>query len=192
LSSAHPLTTSLPAPPRAARPAQALPVAPKAAPLRRSAPPVVGQPVVTPVRHSPASAPLPAPVSHSTGAGTPVQRGHAPSPTPPRPAMTGAAPAQPVVPAAPSVVRIQRRAAPAPQAAQPATQAKSRQTQQAEQTQQTEWMECEPPPPFEVRELNDHQLDELTHRLIDRVTRKVRTELRLDRERIGKLRDPRR
>jgi hypothetical protein len=44
---------------------------------------------------------------------------------------------------------------------------------------------------FDPRSLTDFQLDELTHRLIGRITRLVRTELRLDRERIGKLRDPR-
>ncbi|MCR0991634.1 hypothetical protein NRM28_29995, partial [Streptomyces albidoflavus] len=41
------------------------------------------------------------------------------------------------------------------------------------------------------RELTDFQLDELVHRIIGRVTRLVRTELRMDRERIGRLRDPR-
>ncbi|WP_276622013.1 extensin [Streptomyces gilvus] len=45
---------------------------------------------------------------------------------------------------------------------------------------------------FDPRELTDFQLDELVHRIIGRVTRLIRTELRLDRERIGKLRDPRR
>lgn len=45
---------------------------------------------------------------------------------------------------------------------------------------------------FDPRSLTDFQLDELTHRLISRITRLIRTELRLDRERIGKLRDPRR
>ncbi|MDC2951922.1 hypothetical protein PO613_33910, partial [Streptomyces heilongjiangensis] len=44
---------------------------------------------------------------------------------------------------------------------------------------------------FDPRTLSDFQLDELTHRLIGRITRLVRTELRLDRERIGRLRDPR-
>ena len=46
--------------------------------------------------------------------------------------------------------------------------------------------------PFDPRALTEFQLDELTHKLIGRITRLVRTELRLDRERIGKLRDPRR
>lgn len=45
---------------------------------------------------------------------------------------------------------------------------------------------------FDARELSDGQLDELTHRLIGPITRLLRTELRMDRERIGRLRDPRR
>ncbi|WP_326653193.1 MULTISPECIES: hypothetical protein [unclassified Streptomyces] len=45
---------------------------------------------------------------------------------------------------------------------------------------------------FDARHLTDGQVDELTHRLIGPMTRLLRTELRLDRERIGKLRDPRR
>ncbi|MFJ4205651.1 hypothetical protein ACIP2Y_39285 [Streptomyces sviceus] len=45
---------------------------------------------------------------------------------------------------------------------------------------------------FDPRDLTDFQLDELVHRIIGRVTRLIRTELRMDRERIGKLRDPRR
>ncbi|MEU9417951.1 hypothetical protein [Streptomyces sp. NPDC048272] len=44
---------------------------------------------------------------------------------------------------------------------------------------------------FDPRELTEFQLDELVHRIIDRVTRLVRAELRMDRERIGRLRDPR-
>ncbi|MFC4650981.1 extensin, partial [Streptomyces mangrovi] len=47
------------------------------------------------------------------------------------------------------------------------------------------------PAPFDPRSLTDFQLDELTHRLTGRITRLLRTELRLDRERIGRLRDPR-
>ncbi len=45
---------------------------------------------------------------------------------------------------------------------------------------------------FDARKLSDGQLDELTHRLISPLTRLLRAELRLDRERIGRLRDPRR
>ncbi|MGW2279187.1 hypothetical protein [Streptomyces sp. NPDC001770] len=45
---------------------------------------------------------------------------------------------------------------------------------------------------FDPKELTEFQLDALAHQLIGRITRLIRTELRLDRERIGKLRDPRR
>ncbi|WP_328318690.1 hypothetical protein [Streptomyces sp. NBC_00388] len=45
---------------------------------------------------------------------------------------------------------------------------------------------------FDARDLSDGQVDELTHRLIGPITRLLRTELRMDRERIGRLRDPRR
>jgi hypothetical protein len=45
---------------------------------------------------------------------------------------------------------------------------------------------------FDARTLSDGQVDELTHRLIGPLTRLLRTELRLDRERIGRLRDSRR
>ncbi|MEW1720635.1 hypothetical protein [Streptomyces sp. NPDC093109] len=44
---------------------------------------------------------------------------------------------------------------------------------------------------FRPRELQEDQMTELVHRLVGPLTRLLRTELRLDRERIGKLRDPR-
>ncbi|MCM2422387.1 hypothetical protein [Streptomyces sp. RKAG293] len=44
---------------------------------------------------------------------------------------------------------------------------------------------------FTPRELKEDQVAELAHRLIEPMTRLLRTELRHDRERIGKLRDPR-
>ncbi|MBT3152618.1 extensin [Streptomyces sp. CHD11] len=44
---------------------------------------------------------------------------------------------------------------------------------------------------FDPRALSDGQIDELTHRLLGPLTRLLRTELRMDRERIGRLRDPR-
>ncbi|MFE5111331.1 hypothetical protein [Streptomyces sp. NPDC056663] len=53
------------------------------------------------------------------------------------------------------------------------------------------------PPPryaaveFDAGKLEDHQLDELVHRIIGRIIRLIRIELRMDRERIGKLRDSR-
>ncbi|MGW0792085.1 hypothetical protein ACWD04_28655 [Streptomyces sp. NPDC002911] len=52
------------------------------------------------------------------------------------------------------------------------------------------------PPPsvtsqFKPRELKEDQMAELVHRMIGPMTRLLRTELRLDRERVGRLRDPR-
>ncbi|NGO72248.1 hypothetical protein [Streptomyces boncukensis] len=44
---------------------------------------------------------------------------------------------------------------------------------------------------FDPKYLTDFQLDELAHQLIGRITRLIRTELRMDRERIGRLRDDR-
>lgn len=44
---------------------------------------------------------------------------------------------------------------------------------------------------LDPRKLTEFQLDELVHRIIGRITRLVRAELRMDRERIGRLRDPR-
>ncbi|PKV83408.1 hypothetical protein BX283_0910 [Streptomyces sp. TLI_146] len=44
---------------------------------------------------------------------------------------------------------------------------------------------------FDPRALSEFQLDALVHRIIGRITRLIRTELRMDRERIGRLRDPR-
>ncbi|MGW6316630.1 hypothetical protein [Streptomyces sp. NPDC055099] len=45
---------------------------------------------------------------------------------------------------------------------------------------------------FDPKDLTDFQIDELVHLMIGRITRLVRTELRMDRERIGRLRDDRR
>ncbi|MCZ0997143.1 hypothetical protein O1M63_01965 [Streptomyces mirabilis] len=45
---------------------------------------------------------------------------------------------------------------------------------------------------FDPRSLTQGQIDELTHKMAGPITRLLRTELRLERERIGKLRDPRR
>ncbi|WP_037686403.1 hypothetical protein [Streptomyces aureocirculatus] len=45
---------------------------------------------------------------------------------------------------------------------------------------------------FDPKALTDFQVDELVHRMIGRITRLVRTELRMDRERTGRLRDDRR
>ncbi|MFJ8022590.1 hypothetical protein [Streptomyces sp. NPDC096311] len=48
------------------------------------------------------------------------------------------------------------------------------------------------PVDFDPRSLTQGQVDELTYKMAGSITRLLRTELRLERERIGKLRDPRR
>jgi hypothetical protein len=45
---------------------------------------------------------------------------------------------------------------------------------------------------FDPLQLTDFQLDALVRRLVDPLTQMLRTDLRLDRERIGRLRDFRR
>ncbi|MGP4004436.1 hypothetical protein [Streptomyces sp. 8N706] len=44
---------------------------------------------------------------------------------------------------------------------------------------------------MDPRTLTDGQLDELARRLINPLSRLLRAELRYDRERVGRLRDPR-
>ncbi|WP_307170636.1 hypothetical protein [Streptomyces sp. B3I7] len=102
------------------------------------------------------------PTTPRPGLGAPVQRA-TPHSAPQAPAV---APAPKPAPAPPPTPRVQRRAA---LHAVPDEQAT----------------------PADHRELTDSELDELTHRLIGRVTRLLRTELRMDRERVGRLRDPR-
>jgi hypothetical protein len=61
-------------------------------------------------------------------------------------------------------------------------------------------VEEEPPPAytaiadggFDPRDLTDFQLDALVRRLFDPLSQMLRTDLRHERERVGRLRDPRR
>ncbi|MFE9768357.1 extensin [Streptomyces sp. NPDC005808] len=138
----------------------------------------------------------------------PVQRAQATPPTPPTSTPTPAS-------APPTPVRVQRRVSEAPPAhAPPVPPPGSRGAPAASRSGTADFRPrelddrqideladrmAEPigqrmdvTAKFDPRKLTSHQLDELTHRLIGRVTRLVRTELRMDRERIGKLRDPRR
>ncbi|MER7341287.1 hypothetical protein ABT403_26005 [Streptomyces sp. NPDC000075] len=105
------------------------------------------------------------------------------------------------VPAIPHLPPVLPAPAPAPT---PAPAPAPRIIQRAEPTPRTAHTENtahpahnrpRPPAPadgtFNPRSLTEFQLDELAHRLIGRITRQLRTELRLDRERVGKLRDPR-
>ncbi|SCD65654.1 hypothetical protein GA0115251_117131, partial [Streptomyces sp. TverLS-915] len=162
-----------------------------AVPLRRAparttgAPPAVARPF--PAR------PLPVP---SSTAATPAPEENTAPPAPPAP-KEKAPPAPTPVPLAvqraaaqlptsartttpPQSPTVQRRAAPLPPPGEPRTE-----------TKRTGEPAPAPGTSFDPRALNDFQLDELTHRLTGRITRLLRTELRLDRERVGRLRDPR-
>ncbi|WP_019884201.1 hypothetical protein [Streptomyces purpureus] len=120
---------------------------------------------------SAASVPTPLPVLSPTAAASPtVQR----TPHPPAPL-----PISPTAAASPTVQRTPQQEPPPPYSPHPPVTAPN-----------------EPPPAytpvdFDARALTGAQVDELTHRLIGPLTRLLRTELRLDRERIGRLRDSR-
>ncbi|MFI5470287.1 hypothetical protein ACIA6D_08685 [Streptomyces cacaoi] len=166
-----------------------LPPMPESAPA--AAPPAVPAPVVQ-------RRPLPAPVSAATAPVRPA--------TPPAPPVP-AAQASPVpMPASMPVPTPAPR--PLPAAPTPPTPVVQRRAGTPPRTPSKPPRGAAGPPPgadrgagdpahpqahpgFDPRALTDFQLDELTHRLTGRITRLLRTELRLDRERIGRLRDPR-
>ncbi|MFF3740735.1 hypothetical protein [Streptomyces sp. NPDC002566] len=120
----------------------------------------------------------PTPVPPALAAVQRVPAPHNPTPaaiTPPLPTPNHtAAPAQAPAPAPAPAPRAKSSTKPAPTTSAPTTTPPD-----------------PTPAPFDPRALTDFQLDELTHRLTGRITRLLRTELRLDRERIGRLRDPR-
>ncbi|MEU0118762.1 extensin [Streptomyces bobili] len=147
---------------------------PVAVQLRRTAPGADARPVVQPRRAVPPAA-LPV---------LPAAR----APLPPLPPV----PAPPPPRATPAAPPVQRTPAPT---APPTTPSPGH----AHADAPPPYSESAPPPAysevprggFDPRALTDFQLDELTHRLTGRITRLLRTELRLDRERVGRLRDPR-
>ena len=122
----------------------------------------------------------------------PVQRASAslsPSATPPFPGFTAAAPR--------SAFTVQRNDAPGPgplpaRASTSAATSTSTSASASKKDKDKDEKAKEQGSEFDARKLSDGQLDELTHRLISPLTRLLRAELRLDRERIGRLRDPRR
>ncbi|MFI2049505.1 extensin [Streptomyces purpureus] len=124
---------------------------------------------------SAAPVPTPLPVLSPTAAASPtVQRTPQRTPHPPAPL-----PISPTAAAPPTVQRTPQQEPPPPYSPHPPVTAPN-----------------EPPPAytpvdFDARALTGAQVDELTHRLIGPLTRLLRTELRLDRERIGRLRDSR-
>ncbi|MFD9321230.1 hypothetical protein ACFWDQ_26790 [Streptomyces sp. NPDC060053] len=183
-------------------------------PLRRTAPgAAAGQPVAHPyptpdlpptpatqaTQATQAAPPIPvvqrrplpaAPVSAATA---PVRPATSPAPhaTPASPALAAPVPmpmAPLPIPATPPTSVVQRRTAPPP----PAPTKPLRAAALPADGEQAAASQASAHPGFDPRRLTDFQLDELTHRLTGRITRLLRTELRLDRERIGRLRDPRR
>lgn len=140
-----------------------------AAVQRAAASPAAPQPPVH--AHSLAYPSTPLPPTTASRTSPTVQRDAAATPAP-----TPTAPAPTPPPAATS-----RTARTSSQTRDSGTQTKRTTTSTATQTAG-----------FDARSLTEGQFDELVHRLIGPLTRLLRTEFRLDRERIGKLRDPRR
>ncbi|MFD8793368.1 extensin [Streptomyces vinaceus] len=173
------MTTAVPLTP--ARGATA-PVRPLA--VQRLADPGVPRAASAPVQRAPL--PVPAPKARPAAAVLPVQRFSAtplvaPRTAPPTTTRTTTPTATPPPPTPPPPRSVQRAPEPRP-----------RKTSTAPPTHTAH---TRAPAPdggsFNPRSLTEFQLDELTHRLVGRITRQLRTEFRLDRERIGKLRDPR-
>ncbi|WP_175647662.1 extensin [Streptomyces cyaneochromogenes] len=142
-------------------------------------------PVVTPVPPQPATPVMPVQRFPSTPHVPPVTRA-APAPAPP--------PSPPVVQRAPepgpnrtSAAPTSRRTPLSPSRHTDSPPSTADPTDRTDRTDRTP----APGPAFDPRSLTDFQLDDLTHRLVGRITRHLRTELRLDRERVGRLRDPR-
>lgn len=152
-----------------------------AAVQRLSVPPAagLGLPRTAPVTgHLPAAAPAPVamPVARPAPAGPPgatsARPAAGPAPAVQRaPGAASAAPPRPTPPPrpAPPPAAVQRSGGP-PVVARTASP----------ETESTDPLR-----------LTEFQLDQLSHQLIGRVARLLRTELRLDRERIGRLRDSR-
>lgn len=155
--------TASPAPAVQRRPLPA-PGAAGGAPVRPAAPP---SPLAPPAQAAPVPVPVPLPVP------TPAPR---PLPAPPTP---------------PAPVVQRRNAAPPPALRTPPRGAGGPPPGGDQGAADPAHAHAHPRPGFDPRALTDFQLDELTHRLTGRITRLLRTELRLDRERIGRLRDPR-
>ncbi|MGW8783505.1 hypothetical protein ACWGNM_36345 [Streptomyces sp. NPDC055796] len=208
LAPARALTSSLPS---AARPVRSLlpqakpavrlvPAVPPAVPVRplavqrladpkpRTVPGAEGTAAHHPsVRRRPLPVAAPnAPEAQPAVAVMPVQRFSATPHLPPVPHTP------PPPPPAPALRTVQRAAEPAPLRTTTTHPGQTTQTARTVQTAQPRGDAPTPDPAFNPRSLTEFQLDELTHRLISRITRQLRTEFRLDRERIGKLRDPRR
>ncbi|MFI0814964.1 hypothetical protein ACH4TX_05425 [Streptomyces sp. NPDC021098] len=144
-----------------------------------------GTPSAPPVQRRAVPQGGPAHVAAPRGAWPPAPHVSPPSPSP-SPSPTGV----------PAPTPVQRDAAltPAPTPPPPPPQIRTTRTAstQTKETGGGSGKRAAERVAFDARALTDGQFDELVHRLIGPLTRLLRTEFRLDRERIGKLRDPRR
>ncbi|MFD9234094.1 hypothetical protein ACFWB3_02300 [[Kitasatospora] papulosa] len=120
-----------------------------------------------------------APARSVPAAALPVQR--APEAQAARPPQPPIAPPPPVRTPAPAPARVTSP----PRATSVAVQRSSSGSSTADRPAPSVTSQLKP------RDLKEDQVAELVHRLIGPMTRMLRAELRLDRERIGKLRDPR-
>ncbi|MDX3302068.1 hypothetical protein PV373_08735 [Streptomyces sp. ME02-7008A] len=163
-----------------AAPAPALPPASGHTPRTPAAPaaPVASAPVARPFRSPVVSL---APARSVPAAALPVQR--APEAQAARPSQPPIAPPPPVRTPAPAPAPA--RVTSPPRATSVAVQRSSSGSSAADKPAPSVTSQLKP------RDLKEDQVAELVHRLIGPMTRMLRAELRLDRERIGKLRDPR-
>ncbi|MFD8866494.1 extensin [Streptomyces sp. NPDC059590] len=170
------------APPRSPAPSRPRPQPPAPRHASPAAP-------VRPRRAEPAP-PVPLPVQRS-GA-TPARTTASPRPPLPFPSTTLPTPAAQPPPA--RTVQRTPTASQNPRTTSTRTSTHTTKTEAGERTdtRKSAASERTPTAGFDPRALTDGQLDELVHRLIGPLTRLLRTELRLDRERVGRLRDPRR
>ncbi|MGW7295439.1 hypothetical protein ACWGIB_23990 [Streptomyces xiamenensis] len=134
-----------------------------------------------PVGLAPATAPAPVAM--------PVARRAQPAP----PAPTPPAPAPSPAPAPKAARTVQRTPSASSPAGAPSVRWQSAAVRTSSDAERSENADA-----FEGRreatdplDLSEFQLDQLSRKLISRITRLLRTELRLDRERIGRLRDNR-
>jgi hypothetical protein len=158
-------------------------------PAARPTPPAAP---AAPVRLRAAAPAPPAPLPVQRSAVTPATAAASPAPTP-GPARARAPHPTPPTPPVPSIQRRAARAPTPPPTSPPTSPPRSTDTRSrgsgggsggGKSTGGTAG--------FDARALTDGQFDELVHRLIGPLTRLLRAEFRHDRERIGKLRDPRR
>ncbi|MFB7897882.1 hypothetical protein ACFC1B_16265, partial [Streptomyces xiamenensis] len=163
-----------------ARPASVQRLAmPSAAPRAADTTPAVG--------HAPATTPAPVamPIARSAPPVPPAPPASSAAPAPPAPARTYRAAAAPPVQRSPQGASPPPGSPPPPPSARWQSGSSPESSWTAEQKAQRKAEVADP------LHMSEFQLDQLSRQIIGRVARLLRTELRLDRERIGKLRDNR-